>query len=135
GLEAYLRSRGAATHMIDHASTSAEASSRAAAVLAAAGETPIEIVHVSRLGPERASARDAAVALDEVIGLVRAASDASARAGARARLWLVTVGAQAPGDDPSGLEPLQATEWGLGRVIALEHPEIWGGLIDLDPAV
>ncbi len=23
--------------------------------------------------------------------------------------------------------------WGLGRVIALEHPEWWGGLIDLDP--
>jgi acyl carrier protein/NADP-dependent 3-hydroxy acid dehydrogenase YdfG len=27
----------------------------------------------------------------------------------------------------------QAPLWGLGRVIALEHPEVWGGLIDLDP--
>jgi NAD(P)-dependent dehydrogenase (short-subunit alcohol dehydrogenase family)/acyl carrier protein len=25
----------------------------------------------------------------------------------------------------------QAPLWGLGRVIALEHPEIWGGLVDL----
>jgi short-subunit dehydrogenase/acyl carrier protein len=26
----------------------------------------------------------------------------------------------------------QAPVWGLGRTIALEHPELWGGLIDLD---
>ncbi|ETZ96309.1 short chain dehydrogenase family protein [Mycobacterium kansasii 662] len=25
--------------------------------------------------------------------------------------------------------------WGLGRSLALEHPEIWGGLIDLDDSV
>ena len=23
--------------------------------------------------------------------------------------------------------------WGFGRVVALEHPELWGGLVDLDP--
>jgi NAD(P)-dependent dehydrogenase (short-subunit alcohol dehydrogenase family)/acyl carrier protein len=28
-------------------------------------------------------------------------------------------------------DPAQATLWGLGRSIALEHPELWGGLIDL----
>ncbi|HWE61275.1 MAG TPA: beta-ketoacyl reductase, partial [Chloroflexota bacterium] len=27
----------------------------------------------------------------------------------------------------------QAPVWGLGRVAALEHPELWGGLVDLDP--
>ncbi|HET6344122.1 MAG TPA: beta-ketoacyl reductase, partial [Myxococcota bacterium] len=27
----------------------------------------------------------------------------------------------------------QAALWGLGRVIALEHPDLWGGLVDLDP--
>ena len=27
----------------------------------------------------------------------------------------------------------QAPVWGLGRVLAEEHPECWGGLVDLDP--
>ena len=27
----------------------------------------------------------------------------------------------------------QAALWGTGRVVAEEHPELWGGLIDLDP--
>jgi len=48
-----------------------------------------------------------------------------------ARLWLITSGAQPVNEAPSN--PAQATLWGLGRVIALEYPESWGGLIDLDP--
>ena len=47
-------------------------------------------------------------------------------------LWLVTRGVQpvlSPG--ASTLAVAQAPLWGLGRVIALEHPEVWGGLIDL----
>ncbi|WP_159057146.1 acyltransferase domain-containing protein, partial [Streptomyces scabiei] len=57
--------------------------------------------------------------------------------GSRARLWCVTSGAVAAGQDtpPS---PTQARVWGLGRVAALEHPDRWGGLVDLperlDPA-
>ena len=48
------------------------------------------------------------------------------------QLWLVTQGAQAPTPQPIALA--QAPLWGLGRVLPLEHPELWGGLIDLDPA-
>lgn len=51
--------------------------------------------------------------------------------GAAARLWLVTRGAQAVGGPPSNLST--AGLWGLGRVVANEYPEHWGGLIDLDP--
>jgi acyl transferase domain-containing protein len=54
--------------------------------------------------------------------------------GARAkgtRLWLVTRGAQAVGGGV--ISVLAAALWGLGRVIALEQPELWGGLVDLDP--
>jgi len=48
-------------------------------------------------------------------------------------LWIATRGAQAP--DPSESPCLeQAPLWGLGRVLAAEHPDIWGGLVDLDPA-
>ena len=49
------------------------------------------------------------------------------------RLWLVTRGAQAAGKTDLPLACEQATLWGLGRAIALEEPEIWGGLLDLDP--
>ena len=28
----------------------------------------------------------------------------------------------------------QAPLWGLGRTLAVEHAEVWGGLIDLDPS-
>ncbi|MBE9077337.1 type I polyketide synthase [Romeria aff. gracilis LEGE 07310] len=48
------------------------------------------------------------------------------------RLWLATQGAQALSERPVALA--QAPLWGLGRVLPLEHPELWGGLIDLDPA-
>ena len=48
------------------------------------------------------------------------------------RLWLVTRGAQPVDEAPLSME--QTPIWGLGRSVALEHPELWGGLIDLDPA-
>ncbi|MDF5759360.1 type I polyketide synthase [Spongiactinospora sp. TRM90649] len=54
-------------------------------------------------------------------------------AGITAPLWCLTRGAVAatPHDDPAG--PAQAQVWGLGRVAALEHPQRWGGLVDLPP--
>ncbi|MGW3123030.1 type I polyketide synthase, partial [Streptomyces sp. NPDC001107] len=50
--------------------------------------------------------------------------------GSRARLWCVTSGAVATGPDEAP-DPEQAQVWGLGRVAALEHPDRWGGLVDL----
>ena len=49
------------------------------------------------------------------------------------RIWLVTRGSQTVEGDSGPLSIAQAPLWGLGRVIALEHPEFWGGLVDLDP--
>jgi acyl transferase domain-containing protein len=49
----------------------------------------------------------------------------------RPRLWFITQGAQAVADD-SSLALAQTPLWGLGRVVAEEHPEFWGGLIDLE---
>lgn len=54
------------------------------------------------------------------------------REGAGTRLWLVTRGAQATGGTAG--EPSQATLWGLGKTIALEHPELQVTCVDLDPA-
>lgn len=105
------------------------------------------IVHLGALnttfgddsGPEQ-WAEMAAELSSDVLQLVRALDSEtrnSATNGAapeRAKLWLVTRGAQAVEAKAEPLEVYQATLWGLGRVIALEYPEIWGGMVDLDPA-
>ena len=49
------------------------------------------------------------------------------------RLWLITRGAQAAGDMRFPLSVAQSPLWGLGRVIAQEHPTFWGGLVDVEP--
>jgi thioester reductase-like protein len=46
------------------------------------------------------------------------------------RLWLVTQGAVPVGS--SLPKVAQAPLWGLGKVVALEYPELWGGMLDLD---
>jgi microcystin synthetase protein McyD len=52
------------------------------------------------------------------------------RVSAPPRIWVVTRNAQ-PILRSDVVDPGQAALWGLGRSIALEHPELWGGLIDL----
>ncbi|MGQ4406262.1 type I polyketide synthase [Streptomyces hayashii] len=52
-------------------------------------------------------------------------------AGVTAPLWCATEGAVAAGAENAPARPRQAELWGLGRVAALEHPERWGGLVDL----
>ncbi|WP_425274400.1 type I polyketide synthase [Streptomyces zinciresistens] len=47
------------------------------------------------------------------------------------RLWCASRGAVSVGRSDRLTSPVQAQVWGLGRVAALEHPRIWGGLVDL----
>jgi len=49
------------------------------------------------------------------------------------RLWLLTRGAQRLAGDALPPAMAQGALWGLGRVLAEEHPSLWGGLLDLDP--
>jgi acyl transferase domain-containing protein/acyl carrier protein len=49
------------------------------------------------------------------------------------RLWLISQNAQPVEYQLNSLAVAQAPLWGLGRVIATEHPELWGGLLDLTP--
>ncbi|GCE05928.1 type I polyketide synthase [Dictyobacter aurantiacus] len=49
------------------------------------------------------------------------------------QLWFATRGAQAVDSNLTQLEISQAPLWGLGKTCAMEHPELWGGLVDLDP--
>uniref|UniRef100_A0AAU3GNW7 SDR family NAD(P)-dependent oxidoreductase n=1 Tax=Streptomyces sp. NBC_01401 TaxID=2903854 RepID=A0AAU3GNW7_9ACTN len=48
-----------------------------------------------------------------------------------APLWCLTQGATSAAGEGELTHPAQAAVWGLGRVIGLEHPEFWGGLVDL----
>jgi hypothetical protein len=54
--------------------------------------------------------------------------------GIGAPLWCATQGAVSIGASDRLRAPDQSAVWGLGRVIGLEHPRRWGGLVDL-PAV
>ncbi|MEU1287771.1 SDR family NAD(P)-dependent oxidoreductase [Kitasatospora sp. NPDC005856] len=46
-------------------------------------------------------------------------------------LWYATSGAVGTGAGDGVRDPEQAQLWGLGRIVALEHPERRGGLVDL----
>jgi acyl transferase domain-containing protein/acyl carrier protein len=50
-------------------------------------------------------------------------------------LWVLTRGAVAASPGEAAGSPAQAQIWGLGRVAALEHPDRWGGLVDLPPVL
>ncbi|MGE5754531.1 MAG: type I polyketide synthase, partial [Planctomycetaceae bacterium] len=67
----------------------------------------------------------------DVLGLVHALADPGLSS--PPRLWLITRGAQPAGGTRVAPAVAQAPLWGMGRSIALELPELWGGLIDLDP--
>ena len=64
------------------------------------------------------------------LALVQALGDIAVAA----PLWLLTRGAVAAGVGEVLDSPVQGQVWGLGRVVALEYPDRWGGLIDLPAA-
>ena len=111
-------------------------------ILAAAGARfggrRLGIVHLWSLdGGARADLSDAELREAQVLGcfsllhLVQALPSADT---GDVRLWLVTRGAQRVSTIEGPGQPEQSPLWGAGRVVAREHPELWGGLIDLDPA-
>ncbi len=101
--------------------------------------TPIRrVVHLMALDaapgePETVDQLDQDVdrCLHSGLNLVQAIVKAEFRT--KPRVWIVTRNTQPVVDDASrGLSLGQAAAWGLGRTVAVEHPEIWGGLIDVD---
>ncbi len=59
---------------------------------------------------------------------------AIAEMGVAPRLYLLSRNAQ-PVSEGDRANPAHAVLWGLGRTLALEHPEFWGGVIDVDELV
>ncbi len=102
-----------------------------------AGQSPasLQVVHLWGLDPNGDTADAFADAHRLACASALCAVQALAAAGARAKFSLVTRGAQAIADEPVTAASLsQAPLWGLGRVIAVEHPELRCARIDLDPA-
>jgi hypothetical protein len=72
-----------------------------------------------------------ALGVGACLGLVKALDRVRARLRTPPRLWIVTRGSQAGGTEKTLPNVAQSPLWGLGRTVALEYPEMWGGLIDL----
>ena len=92
------------------------------------------VVHLWSLdAPDAARATAADIAAEQVRGVETVTQLLRALAGSAGapRLWLVTRGAQASGPDDPVDGVAAAPLLGLGKVIALEHAEAWGGAIDL----
>ncbi|WP_434599906.1 SDR family NAD(P)-dependent oxidoreductase [Streptomyces sp. A5-4] len=88
------------------------------------------VLFAAGLGVRGSAPASAASLTSAAVTAVRAL--ASAGSGAPL-LSFVTCGAQRIGHEDT-LNPSQAVLWGLGRSVSLEHPGLWGSLIDLDQA-
>ncbi|WP_051023289.1 type I polyketide synthase [Nocardia pneumoniae] len=82
-----------------------------------AGPAPAGVVHIGSL--DSATARE----------LVEALAGMGWRD--QPRLWLVTRGAQAVGEDNAQISVDQAPVWGLGRTLGLDHPALSVTRVDL----
>ncbi|HEV2638276.1 MAG TPA: SDR family NAD(P)-dependent oxidoreductase [Actinocrinis sp.] len=107
----------------------------------------VEIVDVDLDTLDRAALAERLAELGEIAGVVsllaladeaqRAAipsvilAQALGDAGVGGSVWLLTSGAVSVGRSDRTVVPEQGLVWGLGRVFGLEHPERWGGLVDL----
>ncbi|WP_306287019.1 SDR family NAD(P)-dependent oxidoreductase [Streptomyces sp. LUP30] len=65
------------------------------------------------------------------VTLVQALGDA----GIEAPLWAVTSGGVAVADPAELTDIAQHVMWGIGTVLALDHPRSWGGLVDLPAGI
>ncbi|MET7889541.1 acyltransferase domain-containing protein, partial [Streptomyces avermitilis] len=94
-----------------------------------AGVGPVTGVLSLLAEDESASAGDPSLShgLAATLCLVQALGDA----GVDVPLWCATRGAVATGRSDRVDRPLQSQVWGFGRAAALEHPQRWGGLLDL----
>ncbi|MEU6883123.1 type I polyketide synthase [Streptomyces sp. NPDC046712] len=133
GVERTLTERGATVVRLratEHDSDRAQMTDHLTHALA--GAAPLTGV-VSLLGQDEApdtAAHAAPRGLTTTVALVQALADLDVSA----PVWSVTRGAVAAGRSETLPHPVQAQIWGLGRVVALENPGLWGGLVDLPAA-
>jgi acyl transferase domain-containing protein/acyl carrier protein len=95
------------------------------------GETPLGVVYLPPVatGSRRQDDDSGAQACHQLTRLLRVLTAIRLRHGAR--LWLVTRGTQPATPEDTVPHPAMAVLWGMGRVAALEVPELACTLIDL----
>ncbi|MFF9772010.1 type I polyketide synthase, partial [Streptomyces sp. NPDC014636] len=71
--------------------------------------------------------QDTTVTAARTLALIQALGDA----GVNGPMWCLTRGVVNTGIQDTVTDPGEAALWGLGRAVALEHPDRWGGLVDL----
>ncbi|WP_198679342.1 type I polyketide synthase [Thermomonospora amylolytica] len=131
-LERALRRHGARTSRIELAEAETGRETIAERIKAATAQAAPPSGVLSLLGLKgRAHPRhpDVPWGVAATLGLVQALGDVEP--GTSARLWLVTRGAVPLGGPDRVTDAGQAQMWGLGRVVGLEHPERWGGVVDV----
>ena len=132
-LGAALLRAGHAVHYVAELPGSAEAL-RDLLTASFAGQPPTAVVHLASLDEHRSAAESGpAPSAQRSCASVLRTVQALIEKGYRdvPRLWLLTRGAQAVGSIELALQ--QAPVLGLGRTIALEHPELRCARLDLDP--
>ncbi|KUI44755.1 polyketide synthase [Mycobacterium sp. GA-1199] len=101
--------------------------------VAAEEHSPVRIMYVPTIDAESSpSAESLQRVQHRVLGGTRRLFRAVVASGLRAPIWLVTRGAQRVIDGDT-VAPDQSCLWGFGRAVALEFPQVWGGLADLPP--
>jgi acyl transferase domain-containing protein len=68
--------------------------------------------------------------LTATVALAQALGDA----GVDAPVWAITRGAVSASADDEPVRPAQTQIWGLAATLAMEHPDRWGGVIDVPPS-
>jgi myxalamid-type polyketide synthase MxaC len=97
------------------------------------GETWRGALHLWGLGAAAAEPDTISTTQELICASALHLTQALAATNGTPRLWLVTAGAQSLDAAPESGAPVPAALWGFGRTLAVEQPELWGGLIDLDP--
>ena len=128
GLETVLVSQGSAWQCDGNRYTLRADAAEDYRRLLAAIPRPAAIVHLW----SRDSVSCDTAAPESILHLLHAIRNAPAAP--RPRLWVLTSGAVAATGDDRVEAPWNATVWGLGKSLSVEHGEIWGGTLDLPAA-
>lgn len=123
------------TYSVDPASET-ELDGLVANCLSVEGGPPDGVIHLWALDADRIDTLDAhAMEREQEIlcgSALRVAQSLARRSKEKPpQFWLGTYGAQRVGSGDGELSPAASTLWGLGRVIALEHPELQCARLDL----
>jgi acyl transferase domain-containing protein/acyl carrier protein len=114
----------------------AEDYKRLLAAVSAAGHVVVGVVHMWALDApawEATGGQELTVTQQRGVHSALAIAQGLVTQGEPPPFWIVTRGAQAVDASDRSLAPSQAPAWGLGKALAMEHPEIRCVCIDLEP--